>query len=65
MNNDKLNLFQVVNKLANKEKLSTSEQRINDLATKRAKEYGIAPTAHFSFETRDLVKPDWANSETH
>jgi hypothetical protein len=65
MNNDKLNLFQVVNKLANKEKLSISEQRINDLATKRAKEFGIAPTSQFSFETRDLVKPNWANSETH
>ena len=65
MNNDTLNLFQVVNKLANKEKLSISEQRINDLATKRAKEFGIAPTSQFSFETRDLVKPNWANSDTH
>ena len=64
MNYDKLNLFQVVNKLANKEKLSISEQRINDLATKRAKEYGIAPTSHFNFELRDLVKPNWANSDT-
>jgi hypothetical protein len=64
MNKDTLNLFQVVNKLANKEKLSISEQRINDNATKRAKEFGIAPTAHFSFETRDLVKPNWANSDT-
>ena len=65
MNKDTLNLFQVVNKLANKEKLSISEQRINDNATKKAKEYGIAPTAHFSFETRDLVKPNWANTDTH
>lgn len=64
MNNDKLNLFQVVNKLANKEKLSINETRINDLATKRAKEYGIAPTAHFNFEMRDLIKPNWANSDT-
>ena len=65
MNNDKLNLFQVVNKLAAKEKLSLTEQRINDNATKMAKEFGIAPTAHFNFEMRDLVKPNWANSETH
>ena len=64
MNNDKLNLFQVVNKLAAKEKLSLTEQRINDNATKMAKEFGIAPTAHFNFEMRDLVKPNWANSDT-
>ena len=65
MNNDKLNLFQIVNKLAAKEKLSISEQRINDNAIKRAKEFGIAPTSHYNFELRNLVKPDWANSETH
>ena len=64
MNNNTLNLFEVVNKLANKEKLSISEQRINDSATKKAKEYGIAPTSHFNFELRDLVKPNWANSDT-
>ena len=65
MNNDKLNLFEIVNKLAAKEKLSLTEQRINDNATKKAKEFGIAPTSHFNFEMRDLVKPNWANSETH
>ena len=64
MNNDTLNLFEIVNKLANKEKLSISEQRINDNATKKAKEYGIAPTSHFNFEMRNLVKPNWANSDT-
>ena len=64
MNNNTLNLFEVVNKLANKEKLSISEQRINDNATKKAKEFGIAPTSQFSFETRDLIKPNWANSDT-
>ena len=65
MNNDKLNLFQVVNKLANKEKLSISETRINDNAIKRAKEFGIAPTSQFSFETRDLVKPNWITNDTN
>jgi len=65
MNNDKLNLFQIVNKLAAKEKLSISETRINDNATKKAKEYGIAPTSQYNFEMRDLIKPNWANSETH
>ncbi len=65
MNNDTLNLFQVVNKLANKETLSLTEQRINDNATKRAKEFGIAPTAHFNFEMRNLIKPNWANTDTH
>jgi hypothetical protein len=63
MNNDTLNLFQVVNKLASKEKLSIIEQRINDNAIKRAKEFGIAPTSHYNFELRDIVKPNWLKTE--
>lgn len=65
MTNNTLNLFSIVNKLANKETLTIAEQRINDTAIKKAKEFGIAPTSQFSFELRDLVKPNWANSETH
>ena len=65
MTNNTLNLFEIVNKLANKETLSLTEQRINDNATKRAKEFGIAPTAHFNFEMRNLIKPNWANTDTH
>ena len=65
MNNDKLNLFQVVNKLENKEPLTLQEKRIKENAINKAKEFGYNATSQYNFELRSLISPDWQKSDTY
>ena len=53
MNN--INLFEIVNKLANKKELTIKEKRINDEAIKKAHAHGYNSTSQFNFEMRDLI----------
>lgn len=60
-----INIFEIAQKLANKETLTAEEKRINENAIKKAKESGVAPTSQFNFELRNLVKPNWQRTDAH
>ena len=53
---DNLVFTKILNNLTDKSKWTLEEQRRNDKAVNKLKEYGITPTAQCSIEIRDLIQ---------
>lgn len=56
MENKNINLNSVINNIINKKNFSIEEKRINDKCEKALKEKGIANSAQFNCELRDIIK---------
>lgn len=51
-----INLSQILNKLTTKTPFTSIEKNMNDVAVKRMRECGIAPTAQYNIELRDIIR---------